>query len=158
MTDSGDEIYARDIAKQIQEDINRQTGVEEAITNDEQRLRVIEGELKRIGGRLDQNREYRRILSIHLPYRIRAHTLLCKDMGLDEPTFHQPRAESKESRPGHRAVGENTWDNITSGIEKDRSPIGDQVERDTLASRNPVPRETEEYLMRRPDDDEGKKK
>ena len=137
-----DEAYARDMSQQIQEDINRQTGVNEAIARDEERLRIIEAELHKISPRLADNRKYRDLLAKHLPYRIRAHELLCTDMGWPKPMFQWARPHAEQ-----RSVGETTWDNITKHVEQG-SPIGDQVAQDTLASSKPITRETEEYLMR----------
>ncbi len=150
MTDNDAANYANDITRQIQEDIERQRGVDEAICRDEERLRIIETELNKISPRLADNRKYLELLKKHLPYRIRGHELLCEDLGLDRPNFNLP-ASNRQMQSNRGA--EDTFDRITSPLvqiaqQQSQSPIGDQAAKDTLASRDPVDRETVEYLMR----------
>lgn len=122
-----DEQYARDITQQIQEDITRQTAVDEAIIRDENRLRAIEAELNNIRKRMEENKNYKKHLEVYLPLRIRSHKLLCADLGIDAPVFNQARPASRamDSRP----ISDDTLERLTGTKQLPplKQSIGDQL-------------------------------
>lgn len=136
---ANDDSYARSIAQQIQEDIDRQRAIGEAINRDEERLLAVEAELKNIKPRLNDNHRYHELLQVHIPYRIRALELLCADQGWNKPEFR---------RVGERNVVGAAQGGATGQLVRDRSPIGDMVAAEVRAGREPVAAETVAYLMR----------